>query len=433
MRGRRTLPSSLRSIAMQRFKNRWWVVFAAILGQLVGQGPINVFAFAVFLKPVSEALGMSRGDFSAALIFSTTLSALASPLAGKLMDRWGIRAILLPSIVLFAGATALLSQLRPSLLVLYTLFAFSGFASAGQLPTAYAKAVTAWFDRQRGLALGMTMAGIGLGVTLVPQLSEYLIETVGWQKAYVALGAAIFLIAFPACALFMREPRSGELREGKRKLEPQPERGITTREALTKSWKFWALTIALLFGGVSITGTVTQVVALLTDRGVSAEVATTALSVAGLAMILGRVASGYLLDVVFGPFIAIFFFGSAMIGIAILGSSASGLLALAGAVFCGIGIGSEMDLMSFFVSRYFGLKAFGEIYGYMFCVFSIGTGVGPYLMGASYDLSHSYLPMFAVFEILLACSCILFSRIGPYDFPAESKEAISAPAAIEPQ
>jgi MFS family permease len=401
---------------MDKTRSPWWVVFASVLGQIVGQGPINVFAFAIFLKPVSEALGMSRGAFSAGLVFSTTLSALASPIAGRLMDRFGVRAVLLPSIVLFAAATAALSLLTPSLTLLYGLFAFSGFASAGQLPTAYAKTVTAWFDRQRGLALGVTMAGIGLGVTLIPQLAEYLIATSGWRTAYVVLGAAILVVAFPACALFIREPRAIAHRAA-----PSSARGLTTRQALTQSWKFWALTAALLFGGISITGTVTQVVALLTDRGIPAEVAASALSASGLAMILGRVLAGYFLDLIFGPFIAMFFFATAMIGVALLSGVATGYWALAGAVLCGLGIGSEMDLMSFLVSRYFGLKSFGEIYGYMFCIFSVGTGVGPYLMGLSYDRYHSYLPAFALFEVLLACSCILFARMGAYDFPPETE------------
>ena len=70
------------------YRNRWWVVFATVCGLLVGAGPINVFTFGVFLKPVTEDLGLSRGAFSAALTVHAAIAAIVLPVIGWLVDRW---------------------------------------------------------------------------------------------------------------------------------------------------------------------------------------------------------------------------------------------------------------------------------------------------------------------------------------------------------
>lgn len=395
-------------------RNRWWVVVASVLGLIVGAGSINVFAFGVFLKPVSTELDLSRGTLSAAVFLSSILTAACSPILGTAIDRWGIRTVMLPSISLFALVTAAFSLLTSNPMVLFLLYGVSGLVGAGQTPIAYSKAVSAWFDKQRGLALGVAMAGVGLGTALVPQLANALIEHFGWRMAYVGLGVAIFVFAFLPVAAVVREPT-----ERDRAAAPVAaflQRGVTLTEALS-TWRFWALTVAFFFGVVAINGTLTHVVAMLTDRGISVDVATAALSAAGIAIIFGRILSGYCLDRFFGPYVAVVFLVCPMAGIALLGSGAGGMVPLAGTILCGIGIGAEVDLMAFFVSRYFGLRGFAQIYGLMFGIFAVGTGLGPYAMGAGFDALHSYVPIFIGFEVVLVIACGLLLGLGPYRYP----------------
>jgi predicted MFS family arabinose efflux permease len=181
---------------------------------------------------------------------------------------------------------------------------------------------------------------------------------------------------------------------------------------------------------MAINGTLTHVVALLTDRGIPLEAAADALILAGIAILFGRILVGLCLDVFWGPYVAICFFILPMIGIALLGSGAGGVIPLAGAVFCGLGIGAEIDMMAFFISRYFGLKAFGKVYGLMFAIFNIGTTIGPALSGLSFDHFHSYGPVFIVYEVALAITCVLFVRLGPYPYPAPRREDASV---VEPE
>jgi cyanate permease len=116
--------------------------------------------------------------------------------------------------------------------------------------------------------------------------------------------------------------------------------------------------------------------------------------------------------------VAIAFFVLPMIGIAILASGAGELAPFLGAIACGLGIGAEIDLMAFFTSRYFGLRDYAKLYGTVFGIFALGVGIGPALSGASFDRFHSYTPAFVIFEIMLAISCLIFLRLGPYPFPA---------------
>src|SRR6516165_8436617 len=189
------------------FANRWWVVFATICGLLVGAGPVNVFTFGVFLKPITEDLGLSRGAFSAALTFHAAIAAIALPVVGWLVDRWGARRIILPGLFLYALATASYGLIQASpLLLTFVIFALTGLVGGVQSPIPYAAVIAQWFDRERGLALGIGTAGVGLGVALMPQVAALLISAVGWRLAYVGLAVAVLLVAFPPVFLLLREP-----------------------------------------------------------------------------------------------------------------------------------------------------------------------------------------------------------------------------------
>jgi MFS family permease len=189
------------------FGNRWWVVFATVCGLVVGAGPINVFRFGVFLKPITEDLGLSRGAFSAALTFHATIAAVALPVIGWLVDRWGARRIMLPGLFLYALATASYGLLQASpFFFTFLIFGLTGLVGGVQSPIPYAAVIAQWFDRQRGLALGIGMAGVGLGVALMPQLAALLIGAVGWRLAYVGLAVAVLVVAYPPVFLLLREP-----------------------------------------------------------------------------------------------------------------------------------------------------------------------------------------------------------------------------------
>lgn len=402
------------------FANRWWVVVATVLGLIVGAGPINVFTFGVFLKPITADLGVGRGLFSSALTLHATIAAIMCPIFGWMIDRWGVRRVMIPALVLYTLGIAAYTLIRADpFAITYLIFAVTGLTGTVAGPIPYSTVISQWFDRQRGLALGIGMAGVGLGVALMPQLAAWLIADFGWRLAYIGMAVAVVIFAFVPVALFVREPPDFAARpaRGQSRGAALNLPGVEVGEALRSSL-FWGLGIAFFLDVIAINGTLTHIVALLTDRGIAREVAVTALSGTGIALLAGRILSGWFLDRFWGPYVAIGFFVTPMIGLALLMSYAGGAAPFLGAICLGIGIGAEIDLMAFFASRYFGLRNYAKIYGTMFGMFGLGVGFGPALSGFSFDRFHSYTPIFVVYEIMLLVTCVIFLRLGPYPYPA---------------
>ncbi len=410
---------------MIRARNPWWIVGAAVFGLVCSAGPINIWTFSVFLRPVADSLHIGRSVLAGALVVSGIISALCYPIVGTLLDRYGARRVILIGIVVFAAATALQGLMTASALVIYAIFVVRGFGSSGASPPAYAYIVSRWFDERRGLALGIALAGVGLGTAVVPPIAAFLVGTLGWRWAYAGIGVVILILAGVPVSLLVREPDADE-RAAMPHLAAATLPGLTLREALTRSWRFWALALAFFLGIIVLNGTLTQIVAMLMDRGISLQAATSVLAASGIAAVFGRMVSGWCADRFHGPYVAVAFFILLAIGTLLFGSGLPEPAPLAGALLCGVANGAEVDLMSFFVSRYFGLKAFGRIMGTMFGIFGASTGIGPFISTKSFDLYHSYAPAFHFFEAITLVAIVIFALLGPYPFPAQHRHAPAA-------
>jgi MFS family permease len=399
-----------------KFRNPWLVVAGAVAGLFVSNGPVLTFTFGIFLKPLTADMGWNRAEASFALSLGGVSAALLVPVLGRMMDRWGIRRIALPGLIIFAGSLAAVGLSPHSFLVFTLLFTVAQTAGAIQTPIAYAKAISAWFDRRRGLALGIAMSGIGMGGFAMPLFAEFLILHFGWRAAYAGLGAVSLVASFPAMALFIREPGAGEGEvHALRSADELP--GLSPREALAQA-RFWRLGVAFFLVAVALSGTVGHVVPLLTDRGVTPEAAAAAFGAFGLSTMTGRFVGGFLVDRIFAPYVAAGFFLAPIAGFAFL-ATASGVLPALGVALMGLGIGTEIDLIAFLVSRYFGQKSFGQLYGWVFMMFLFGATVGRFLGGLVYDLAGSYTPFLVGNAAVLVIAVALISRLGPYAYPVE--------------
>jgi MFS family permease len=135
--------------------------------------------------------------------------------------------------------------------------------------------------------------------------------------------------------------------------------------------------------------------------------------------------SGWFLDRFWGPVVALFFFGVSGVGMGILASGATGGLAVLGAICCGAGIGAEIDIMGFMLSRYFGQRAYGKIYGVIFAAFNLGTGFGPAITGWTFDAYKSYTPILTIYMIVIALVCALLFTLGEYRYKPHGAESQS--------
>ena len=128
--------------------------------------------------------------------------------------------------------------------------------------------------------------------------------------------------------------------------------------------------------------------------------------------------SGFLLDRLHAPYVAAVFFLAPLVGILLLLKTVRPEGAALGTVLVGLGVGAEVDLIAFLLSRYLGMRCFGEIYGYFFSIFMLGAGLGPLAMGMSYDRNGTYQRMLVYFAFALAIAGLPMLRLGAYVYPA---------------
>ena len=338
------------------------------------------------------------------------------------------RRLLLPGIIAFGLAVCSLYFLTASLVHFYATFALIALLGVITLPASYTRVILNWFDRKRGLALGIALSGVGIGAVIMPPAIQYMIANWGWREAYLVIGLAAIVISLPVMAWLLRERPSDmhlEVDGGRQGAEAgspvaSSRAGLSLRESISER-TFWLLVIVFLLMGLATIGTAAHLMALLTDRGVPATQAAATISLLGIALIVGRVFCGYLIDRFFAPYVAFVFLGGAAIGLAILAGGAEGPMALVAVALLGLGFGAEFDLMSYLISRYLGLESYGQLYGIIYAVFSVGAGVGPLIMGRVYDVSGSYTMGLYLFTACGVAASLLVLFLGPYrSFPAEA-------------
>jgi MFS family permease len=166
----------------------WKIVLAGFFGVMVSFASVVPYTFGLFLKPLSLAFGWHRENISAGFSIAALTVAAASPGLGFLLDRYKPRRIILPCIIVFSAAYASLALLTPHLLHFYLTFFLIGLVGNGTAYIGYSRAISTWFNRRRGFALSIMLAGSGLGAMLLPVLAQAVITHLGWRTAYLVLG-----------------------------------------------------------------------------------------------------------------------------------------------------------------------------------------------------------------------------------------------------
>lgn len=395
----------------------WWIVITAAIGLFVGYGPVVSITFSIFLKPLSQEFNWSRADISFAFAISTLVMSIMLPIIGRLADRFGARQVILPSALFLGLNLMLLYFLSSNIWIFYLHYFIVGVIAAGTSTMPYSHVISHWFHKKRGLALGLATAGAGVSAFILPSFAHYLIEQFGWRKAYAILGLMVITISVPVVGLFLKDrpqqlgllPDGDTVPDNLDESSRKPVEGLSTRAAL-RTKAFWLMATAFFCVSVSVHGCLAHLAAILGDRGATSQSAALATSVFGGALLLGRLVTGYLLDRFPAHYVSAILFSGAGLGILILWNGMLGSWAFLAAFLVGLGMGAEGDIIPYILSRYFGLRAFGEIYGYAFAVYILGGVVGPLLMGFSFDKLGSYDPALLAFQIAALIAALLMIR-----------------------
>jgi MFS family permease len=389
--------------ASEEFRSGWGLILIAMLGCGLGVSSLPLYTAGIFMPSLERHFGWTRAEMSGSILAFTLTLAVASPLVGRIVDRFGVRKSAIASICAAAGCYLLLATTLSSLPRYYAAHVAIAGLGAAAAPVAYTRIIAAHFVAARGLALGLTLLGPSIAAAVAPPLAAHVIETGGWQAGYLLLAAAT--AAMLPCVLLLREAPG-------RQVQPSAIIAMAAHPALPRLL-LGRLIAAFAVFSLGVGGLIVHFMPMLTDAGLPMATAARIAALLGIAGIAGRLVGGVLADRCFAPFILAGVAVSAALGclsLAIFGSSAAIFAALA----VGFSLGAEADLMGYVVSRYYPQHIYGRMFGWTYAAFIVGIGVSPMIIGLIHDQTRSYAPGLAGSTFLLLIAALLFGRLPRY-------------------
>ncbi len=367
---------------------RWVIVAAGGLLGCVAAGAM--FSLPVFLRPMSQDTGWSVTGISTAMTFGFLAMAAASMVWGGLSDRFGPRPVVLTGSVVLAASLALASR-AGSLGEFQIVFGVLVGAATAAIFAPIMACVTGWFDTQRGLAVSLVSAGMGMAPMTMAPLAAWLVSIHDWRTAMLIIAGIAAALMIPAALLVRRPPALD--RGPATVIVDEPQSSLTVGQAV-RSPQFVVLMLANFFCCATHSGPIFHTVSYAVTCGVPMIAAVTIYSVEGLAGMLGRVGFGVAGDR----------FGAQRVLVFGLLAQAFGVLAYAGvdqlggfyavAMIVGFMYAGTMPLYAVIIRENFPLKMMGTIIGGTAMAGSLGMSTGPLLGGMIYDHFGTYVPMY---------------------------------------
>ena len=408
------------------WRRGWPVVLAALLG--VSLSTIHIYGTGLFFEPLQKEFGWSRAEISSAMILPSIAGFLLSPFIGGLIDRVGARRIAIPGTIFYCAMVASLSLTGHSIWSWWALWTLLGLSLALLPATVWSKAVASYFTRGRGLALAIALCGTGLGASLVPPITNLLIDRLGWRGAFVGLGAIWAVIVLPVALLFFYEARDRDRQAARLAGTPLAaalaQAGLTVRQGF-RSRQFYQLAFAALAGTTAIVGFVVHLVPMLAATGIARGDAAKLAGLVGIPSIVGRLLVGYLFDRANGSLVGgIAISLPAVTAIILLAFPGSTSALIAAIIVLGFAVGGEYDGIIYLATRHLGLRSFGTLFGCIFAMIVLSVGIGPLLAARIFDVTGSYHWYLAAVIPISSTAGLLLATLGRYpEFAPSPAEA----------
>ena len=404
-------PASVRPAS--EFKRGSKPLVAALLGVACGASPLPFNVLPLVMGPIHKEFGWDFASVSAGVTIFGLIASLLAPVFGGLADRFGVRPVALLSLFVFGLVFGSFYFLPGSLGGYFVFWAVLGAIGIGSTPVTWSRAVSLWFNRNRGLALGIMLLGTSLAAMVVPQIAQRAIAAGGWRMAFPVVALLPLLVALPVGYLWFREPRADERPAGVSGTDGKVA-GISLAQA-ARGYRFWVmlgsiLMIAFAYGGAHIH--IAQIVGL---HGFSAQVAASVLGVVAIGILAGRLIVGFLFDRFWAPGVAFpALLLPALACYLLMGTQTSLTLVMTGAFLLGFAAGAESDVIAFLAAKYFGMAHYGRIYGVLYMPFGIGSAISPIIYGMVRDRTGGYDPMLLVAMVLFAVGGAMLLALGRY-------------------
>ena len=337
---------------------------------------------------------------------------------GWLCDRYGSRPLVIAGTAGYGVGMTIIGLSSDWLYGYYASWSFATMLGVGASAIVLTKFVVRWFDRKRGLALGIMLMGSGLTALAAPPFLAALIEKFSWRAGYFGLSAVILLLGVPVLLLGFKEAPHAE-----RAATPAAPSAVKTQlvrrssgfRLAFESRAFWLMSGAFCAATFGLAGLISSFAPILQDSGYTAVEAGALAGFIGIFVMVGRLGAGYLLDHVWAPGLTFFALACGAITCGLLTLPELPVWVVVCAAFClGLAAGAEWDALSYLAAREFGLKSYGRVYSLLVMGVAIVTAIGPPIFGYTYDQQGSYRQVLYVAMALLVVgpALLLFLKRG---------------------
>lgn len=394
-------------------EKNWIVAVIALVGISAGIAALPLYTIGLFLEPLQEEFGWSIQDGALGTTFLYSGLFLGAPVLGMLVDRWGARPVILASTIWTTAMLVVLSQAHGDIREFYIIYFLLGLGGAGTTTVTYARIITALFDKSRGLALGVMIAGGSFAAIICAPVIEHWVAENGWRSAYL-LEAGWTLIPLMLVWFFYRMPAARVVKVQTKNNREDKEKA-TFGHALAKIAKeppFWSLATANYFQAIVVSSVITFIIFVLAEQNVGRSDVGKVISLIGVGALIGRVSGGFFLDRF--PANRIAFLLMAVGAVALL-ALVNGFNPLIAAFVLGICFGSEGDVVAYFVGRFYRLEVFSRAYGIVYAFAILGLATGPLIirqLKPDSALYSDFLPILCVPALFI--SAVLFLRLGKF-------------------
>ncbi|UZG46076.1 MFS transporter [Caldimonas thermodepolymerans] len=405
-------------IDFTEFRLAWRIAVLATLGLAINSNSAMLYAFGALVVPLQQAFSWERAELQTAVSFLFMGSIVSAQVVGWLNLRFGMRRVTVASLIALSLSYVALTRLGPSIVQLYVLLFVVSVSSMGTMHVTWTYLTNLWFERNRGLALALVLSGTGLAAMAVPVAISAVVTRWNWQAAFWLMAAMPVVLVLPLVLAWMKEPAdkqrapatAGPVRTGG---TPLP--GLTLAQGL-RSPRFWLLNLALSLVVACIVAMVTSGVPLLRDKGLDATDAARIFGGFGLSLIVGRVVAGYLVDRLWAPAVAGVALSLPALGCLLLRTADASDTAqlVVGVMLVGIGSGAEVDVAAFLMSRYFGLRDYGRLFGIHLSLITLASTLAPWLFGLVYRSTGSYDTMLLICGLLFLGGGLSLLALGRY-------------------
>lgn len=409
--------------AFGRLDYGWVIVGGVFLVLFMSSG--TRFSFGAFYATLINEFGWSHAALAGAASLNMVLAGLARPAIGVVVDRVGSKPVMIAGLAM-AAVSMLVLSFASELWQFYVLFSLMSVGYGAASPSTTVPLVTRWFSRRRATAQSVATAGGPTGELLIVPVITAVLVFADWHTAYRILAAMVAFVVIPIIVAIIREhPPAAAANEASPnrgshgRLRSDPDAiGMTFSEAIRLP-VVWQLAFGFFVCGFTMTFASTHFMAFADDHGIAPVTASLALGFVGGVSILGTILMGFLGDRTSVKDVLALAYLIRGLAFFVLWQMAGVDLLFIGSLLLGLSWGATTPLTSTLVADVCGRRHLGTIFGTMFAIMPIGSGLGAFLAGAVFDLTGSYAPALLLNGVLgMTAAVIVFAaRIRPMPMP----------------